>query len=277
MKVTFCVWASRAGFSKEHRATLSHHATAVHGSDIVYSRELQSTAIRKLQMLLKKIRVGVEGGANSEQVREMTAPYDTLRVSAVRTPVLQAGAPQTPVPDATTLAQPSTPNAAVVVANDDIDARLVECKEEDDLHKLCEKAFSDSRPFGEKHTVNEMIESDSSSGSSSSDSSSDSDSSDDEHFANAIPSQAYSETVPAGRGYVVRKKSKIMHCTASNGRTTKCKAQITDNFFRTERVIKFRFPRCVRCFPKDHNRLTSYDDVINFLDDAAKKRKHADS
>ena len=30
-----------AGFSKEHRATLSHHASAVHGSDIVYSREWQ--------------------------------------------------------------------------------------------------------------------------------------------------------------------------------------------------------------------------------------------
>ena len=44
MKVTLCMWAARAGFSKEHRATLSHHASAVHGSDIVYSRELQTGA-----------------------------------------------------------------------------------------------------------------------------------------------------------------------------------------------------------------------------------------
>ena len=42
MKVTLCIWAARAGFSKEHRATLSHHATALHGSDIVYSRDLQT-------------------------------------------------------------------------------------------------------------------------------------------------------------------------------------------------------------------------------------------
>ena len=54
MKVTLCVWAVRAGFNKEHRATLSHHASALHGSDIVYSRELQSSAIRKLQMLFEK-------------------------------------------------------------------------------------------------------------------------------------------------------------------------------------------------------------------------------
>lgn len=55
MKVTLCVWAARAGFNKEHWATLSHHATALNGSDVVYSRELQTGAIRKLQMLLKKI------------------------------------------------------------------------------------------------------------------------------------------------------------------------------------------------------------------------------
>ena len=46
MKVTLCIWTARAGFSKEHRATLSHHATALHGSDIVYLRELQTGPIQ---------------------------------------------------------------------------------------------------------------------------------------------------------------------------------------------------------------------------------------
>lgn len=98
MKVTLCVWAARAGFSKEHRATLSHHASALHGSEIVYSRELQSTAIRKLQMLFKKIRLGLSGKKADPQIQELTAPFNTERTSAVRTTVFDARAPSTPLP-----------------------------------------------------------------------------------------------------------------------------------------------------------------------------------
>ena len=79
LKTTLCVWAARAGFNKEHRATLSHHASALHGSDVVYSRDLQNTAIRKLQMLLKKIRLGIMGGTKQDQQtsREITAKFDS--------------------------------------------------------------------------------------------------------------------------------------------------------------------------------------------------------
>ncbi len=60
LKVTACIWAAREGFDKETRSALSHHCSAVAGSEVVYSRELQVRPIRKLQMLLKKIRLGLD-------------------------------------------------------------------------------------------------------------------------------------------------------------------------------------------------------------------------
>ena len=60
LKCTACIWAAREGFDKETRAALSHHCSAVAGSEVVYSRELQVRPIRKLQMLFKKIRLGLE-------------------------------------------------------------------------------------------------------------------------------------------------------------------------------------------------------------------------
>ena len=60
LKCTACIWAAREGFNKETRAALSHHCSAVAGSEVVYSRELQVRPIRKLQMLFKKVRLGLE-------------------------------------------------------------------------------------------------------------------------------------------------------------------------------------------------------------------------
>ncbi|CAK9117156.1 unnamed protein product [Durusdinium trenchii] len=59
LKATLLNWCAEAGLDKEVRAVLGHHSTALHGSDIVYSRELQVRPLRKLQMLLKSIRIGL--------------------------------------------------------------------------------------------------------------------------------------------------------------------------------------------------------------------------
>ncbi len=97
MKATLCVWTARAGFSKEHRAILSHHSSALHGSDVVYSRDLQTGAIRRLQMLLRKIRIGLtsESELNEEQ-RKITSAFDSGLGTSIRTPVLGHENPGTP-------------------------------------------------------------------------------------------------------------------------------------------------------------------------------------
>ena len=173
MKVTLCVWAARAGFSKEHRATLSHHATALNGSDIVYSRELQTGAIRKLQMLLKKIRVGLDPRSDKEPLQEITAAFDSGHKSFVRTPMFEAHAPCTPMP------------AAEPCGEQQVDP--TECKVETSLHDLCMIAASETAPFGDVIRDQGLIAIDSSSGSDSTDSSSDDDDSSDENFSNAMP------------------------------------------------------------------------------------------
>ena len=58
MKTTLLVWAAKAGLDKEVRAVLGHHASALQESEVVYSRHLQTRALRKLNMMLHHVRIG---------------------------------------------------------------------------------------------------------------------------------------------------------------------------------------------------------------------------
>jgi uncharacterized ParB-like nuclease family protein len=49
-------------------------------------------------MLLKKVRIGLDPTSDSTKVDAVTAPFEASHVSAVRTPVLNAQAPSTPLP-----------------------------------------------------------------------------------------------------------------------------------------------------------------------------------
>ena len=59
LKGTLLSWCARSGMDREVRAVLGHHCSFLTGSDVVYARELQTRPIRKLQMLLKNIRLGM--------------------------------------------------------------------------------------------------------------------------------------------------------------------------------------------------------------------------
>ena len=278
LKTTLCIWAARAGFSKEHRATLSHHASALHGSDIVYSRELQSGAIRKLQMLLKKIRIGLDPTSESAKVDVVTAPFEASHVSAVRTPVLNAQVPSTPLPPVDELQkkdQQATMESTVGTRNLSAAAGQIQCKQED-FHQMCIDACDELNPFGAELHGQGLIEIDSSSGSdSNSDSSSSEDESSSEHFSNALPKPVYTEHVPEGMDFVVHKKSKILHKCQSGSETTICKTRVTANFFTTDRIVHFKYPKCMRCFVKDSNRLKTCEQLAAHLDETSKRRKCA--
>jgi hypothetical protein len=155
----------------------------------------------------------------------------------------------------------------------------VECKVETSLHDLCVLAASGTAPFGDFIQDKGLIAIDSSSGSDSSSSSSDDDDDDssDDHFSNALPGPVYSETVPEGSSYFVHKKSRIMHRARSAASVTFCKTHLNDNFKETERTIFFKYPKCMRCFVHDHNRLKTVEAVVQSLDNSAKRRKAPDS
>ena len=85
LKASLLIWSAKAGFDKETRAVLGHHSSAVQGSDVVYSRHLQTRALRKLSMLLRRVRVGLN--IEDEQMKE----FGIMGTPAAATPM-----PRTP-------------------------------------------------------------------------------------------------------------------------------------------------------------------------------------
>lgn len=95
LKATLLAWAAQAGLDKETRSVLGHHCSAVSGSEVVYSRQLQTRAIRKLQMLIKYVRMGLSCETFDEALK-FSRGEEATRF------------PMTPLP------QPATPAGAFV-------------------------------------------------------------------------------------------------------------------------------------------------------------------
>ena len=75
------IWSAKAGFDKETRAVLGHHCSALQGSDIVYPRHLQTRALRKLSVLVRRVRIGLD--IEDEQMKE----FGILQTTVAGTPV----------------------------------------------------------------------------------------------------------------------------------------------------------------------------------------------
>ena len=100
-------------------------------------------------MLLKKIRIGIHPGGASHEVREVTARFDAMHESVVRTPVLNPQAPQTPLPEAEIVPAKTQANAGGQQMDSDaainaataeagaLPVELTECKTEQDLARAC--------------------------------------------------------------------------------------------------------------------------------------------
>ena len=148
------------------------------------------------------------------------------------------------------------------------------CKVEGDRVEQCIAASEEIHVFDDKVTGLGLIQIDSSSGSESdSDGSSDSDDSSSEIFSHAIPAPAYVERVPEEWTFYVHKKSKLLHKAKSGQSLTSCKTRLTGNFQETDRVIYFKYPKCMRCFVKDNNRVKSSEEAVAMLDEMSRKRK----
>ena len=189
----------------------------------------------------------------------LTEPLVSDHRSAVRTPVIQAGAPATPLP-----------NADVRVPEVQT---LSQCKREEDLHALCEEASKEFGLFGDQISDRGLIEIDSSSGSDSDSDSSSSDDSSSGHFQNALPAPMYTEYIPEDQWYFVHKKSKIMHKAKAGADVSACKTSFSSNFFEAPRVLHFKYPKCMKCFVSDHNRIRSLEETVEQLEKASKRRK----
>ena len=272
LKATVLIWCARAGFDKETRAVLGHHCSATSGSEVVYSRHLQTRALRKLSMLLRRLRVGL--GFEDENMRE----FGIAGTPAVATP----GGLFTPG-----LSKPALPLPEPVVApagdkqalEDSLDTMneledLQSVKQEyEDLDGAAEAA-GELTLFSEELMKAGVVQLDSSSGSSS-DESSTSDSSEQELENGSIIKDfpEYSETVPDGCDFHRHVKSCIVHCCSKGSLVTNCKLKISDKYGKLDRVFRVKFPKCLKCFPKNHNRLRSIGELTSAVDGAVKRAK----
>lgn len=258
MKATLCSWAAKAGFNKEHRATLSHHATVLEGSDVVYSRELQTRAIQKLQMLIKKVRLGLDPTANDMREEGNEAEHRGNKSVVF---------PETPG----RCDVPATP-AVLSIARQEAPV-FISPKVEPWFIDGCEGEAEDLSLLPLSVVSNGLIAIDSSSGSCTTESSS----GDEEEALGAIRlGHHYTEMVPEGFDFYKHSKSKRVHLTVQNERKSKCKMDMSGNFEKMPRVFHFKFPKCLRCFPNTTGRVRTRDDAVKALDDALKRVRSRD-
>ena len=268
MKTTLLVWAAKAGLDKEVRAVLGHHASALQGSEVVYSRYLQTRALRKLNMMLHRVRIGL--GLDEDAMAPN--PYATPNVRTLR-PGVAPQQPMTPFPPAPVLDAPTdvveTALEEVNVAGD-----LESVKEEQmDEAQICAAASSISL-FDLGVVDSGVIELDSSSGSESgSDSTT---SSSDEANVKQPDVHAFVDRVPEGQQYYKHRKSAIMHRVKNGQKVAACGSQLTANFQLMPREIKVRWPKCLKCFSKDSNRIRNLSQLTGAIDNAlSRAKRHA--
>ena len=262
MKATLLHWCARAGLDKEVKSVLGHHCSAVSGSEVVYSRQLQARPIRKLQMLLRLVRIGMslddiaDGGgvAGVTPGPQTPAPLLGLHDIATRTPVIPAV--QRP-PEADPIEQ------AIEVVQDQED--LVSMKEE--LENLGDAALS----AGDLSLFPERIRAETNESSSGSSSSSSSTSSDEPLQDGLTEEPTFVEHVPEGITFFKHVKSHRVHSVQTNKEFTACKMKVTENFKALERIMYFKHPKCLRCFPKAPGSVRSREDVVAAFDEALEK------
>ena len=274
LKASLLIWSAKAGFDKETRAVLGHHSSAVQGSDVVYSRHLQTRALRKLSMLLRRVRVGLN--IEDDQMKEfgiMGTPTATTPMP--RTPGLVAPlAPSLEVQEEERIVQHDAAalEDAIEVAQGFEDLESV--KEETLSLENIEKEAESITLFPLDVVQQGLVEIESSSGSSSDSSSSNESSEDLERPAATFSHPRYSEEVPADRDYYRHCKSGILHSCEVGKQVAICKVKINSNYKLMSRTMQVRFAKCIRCFPRNNNRLRSLGEVVGALDSAVKRRSH---
>mmetsp|Transcript_28330 Transcript_28330/g.46610 ORF Transcript_28330/g.46610 Transcript_28330/m.46610 type:complete len:825 (+) Transcript_28330:1-2475(+) len=270
MKATLLGWCARAGLDKESRAVLGHHCSALNGSEVVYSRQLQIRALRKLGHILRRVRAGQS--LEDEAMRDyglVRTPMPFTPVCAARTPgVQEVGQP--PAEAAAAAAEVDTVKAAVEAA---VEAEEIQSVKEEVLDEaLLEKAAEDLTLFPVECVSAGVVEIESSSGSSSSSSSYESSSSDDSPVANR-GRVVFTEHVPEGRDFFKHIKSGIVHSCKVGETVSVCKLNMGANFKLLARTFHFRHPKCLRCFPKDSDRIRSVEQLTDSLDGFLKRAR----
>lgn len=285
LKATLLGWAARSGLDKECRAVLGHHCAAISGSEVVYSRNLQFRAIRKLSMLLRRVRIGLDlEDDNMKNFGIACTPGLVTPTFMPATPHVPTTAPAvSQVATETEVLHSAAPSTGVVVsAAGAVDAAVETMADLEDLESVKDELF-DLDAVGQ-HAENltlfpstlvqsGVIAIESSSGSDSSSSSSSSSDGELPARSSDAPSQ-YVENVPEGFRYYKRKKSGIVHSRKDGSDAFACKVKPSSNFLLLPFTRSVRYPKCLKRFPKDPSRVRSLSDLNRALEGALKRARH---
>ena len=176
MKATLLGWCARAGLDKECRAVLGHHCSALNGSEVIYSRQLQIRALRKLGHILRRVRSGLS--LEDEAMRE----FGLIRTPMPATPTCAARTPLGPTAVTVAVSHQPAQTQGMDAVTEAVQAAVAmeeqqSVKEEDLDSSLVESAADKLTLFPVELVAAGVVEIESSSGSDSSSSSTESDSS----------------------------------------------------------------------------------------------------
>ena len=280
LKCTACIWSAREGFDKETRAALSHHCSAVAGSEVVYSRELQVRPIRKLQMLFKKIRLGLEssnvvdGTAREHGVVGNVGSGMDIEQPAYPSPEIAPYSPSiAPQPEVLPVRVKVEVADVVEVDSSGDEAPRPEPFEFLGTNSEVEEVIHEEFLFSPDVVEKGKVALESSSGSDSS--SSTTPESSDQDMAVELEKHtktAFVETVPEGKDYYKHLKSKMLHSAVAGSVTFVCKRALNDKYVKMPREIRFKYPHCLGCFKKDEFRVRDVSHMADMLAENAKKR-----
>ena len=153
---------------------------------------------------------------------------------------------------------------------EDVQSIKEEAFDEGSLEKLAE----DEHLLPLSNVISGCIEIDSSSGSDSDSSSSHSDSSEREVAVERPRAPvAFSEDVPGDKDFYKHVKSMIVHSCALNSKISACKLTMNENYKLLDRRLHTKLPKCLRCFPKDNNRIRSLEGLTEALDMSLKRSR----
>ena len=272
LKATLLMWVARAGFDKETRAVLGHHASAVSGSEVVYSRQLQTRALRKLSLVLRGVRAGLSiEDENMKDFGLVSTPVPFTPAMAAQTPVAP---PVLVQPVAPLVAERPADGQAVDAAVEEAVQleELQSAKEEDLGQEALEAAAQDLTLFPIELVTAGVVEIESSSGSDS-DSSTSSSQSDSSSDVPQAQGPRVIEDVPDGLDYHRHVKSGLVHKCKAGELVTGCKIHVGANYKKLARRIYVVHPKCIRCFPKDNNRIRSCEQMAESLDGIIKRSR----
>lgn len=225
-------------------------------------------------MILRRVRKGL--AVEDEAMRDfgiMSTPAPRTPAAAARTPVAASTQVQ--------MAQPVVAPADVQQVVSEALEQAVELEElqsvknEDFVLQNVESAADDLTLYPAEVVSAGVVEIDSSSGSDSESTTSESSSSSE---LLPQPNQpGFKEFVPEGIDFFRHVKSGILHACKTKETVSRCRVNMGQNFRKLGRSFTFRYPKCLRCFPKDHSRIRSVDEMADAFDSVVKRARSSEA